>query len=305
MKTQEQWLQAIGKPNTDQYEKSLKLVKRYDCPDFDGELYMQATGIRPNGELTFQRLLMVFPKNLTGKLPAVAVPFYYPEAALGFDPDTGDELPKFSENPTLLDIVRRGYVAATADAYHLNYIDCPLNRDDFDRWATVSAVLNEEQPGWSGVGKLISDTKLVLDALENDPRVDADRIGIAGHSLGGKMAFYTGCLDPRVKVIMASDFGFGWDQSNWADGWYWGDKLPDMKAQGFDHISLLANAAPKPFCLLAGHYDNEESREMIASVPGYQDYPGRLFVVNHAIGHRPPRYAAAAGYGFLDHWLKK
>ena len=31
----------------------------------------------------------------------------------------------------------------------------------------------------------------------------------------------------------------------------------------FEHASLLAAAAPKPFCLLAGQHDTEESRQMI------------------------------------------
>jgi len=135
--------------------------------------------------------------------------------------------------------------------------------------------------------------------------VDASRIGIAGHSLGGKMAFYTGCLDERVKVILASDFGFGWDQTNWDDPWYWGEKLNELRAQGFEHASLLAAAAPKPFCLLAGEYDNEDSRQMILAAPYYKEHPERAFVLNHATGHRPPKYAKDAGYGFLDHWLKK
>lgn len=304
MKTQEQWLQALGKPNSDQYEKSFKLIARYDHPDFDGELYLQSTGIRPNGEVTFQRVLMMFPKNLTGKLPAVAVPFYYPEAALGFYPETGEIHPKFTGGNIILDIVRHGYIAATADAYYLNYVVLPLDNDDWDRWDIVGEKINEEQPGWSGMGKLVSDTTLLVDALENDPRVDADRIGIAGHSMGGKMAFYTGCFDSRIKVMLACDLGFGWDQSNWDAPWYWGDKLADLKAQGFDHTSLLASAAPKPFCLIAGHYDNEESRKMLASVPGYEDCPGNIFFVNHATGHRPPQYAIDAGCGFLDYWLK-
>lgn len=304
MKTLQQWLDAIGRPQNYAFPKTRELVKRYDCPDFDGELYLQANGIRPDGTVTFQRLFMAFPKNQTGKLPAVAVPFYYPEATLGFDPETGEKLPNYAANATVLDLVCRGYAVATADAYHLNYRESNRERTDFYRWADAAEQLQQDQPGWCGVGKLIADTKLVLDALEEDPRVDSSRMGIAGHSLGGKMAFYTGCLDERVKVMLCSDFGFGWDQTNWDDTWYWGTKLKELKEQGFDHTSLLQAAAPKPFCLLAGQYDNEESRRMILAAPFYSEHPERAFVVNHATGHRPPQYAKDAGYGFLDQWLK-
>ena len=303
MQTRADWLNAIGTHQNYQFPKTRTLCKRYDFPDFYIEVYQQANGIRANGEITYQRLFMAFPKAAQGKIPAVAVPFYYPEATLGFDPETGESLPKFAENATFLDLVRRGFVVATADAYHLTYIVSSLPREDFSRWRVSAEALLRDHPHWTGMGKLIADTRLVIDALAEDPRVDADRIGIAGHSLGGKMAFYTGCLDDRVKVILASDFGIGWDQTNWKDIWYWGEKLDTLKSKGFDHSSLLACAAPKPFCLLAGLYDNEESRQMMTSVSQYQDFPGRLFFVNHATGHRPPKYAADAGYGFLAHWL--
>ena len=227
-----------------------------------------------------------------------------PEAALGYNFATREMMDNYCENPTALDLVRRGYVVATADSYHLNYTESDRDRQDFVRWAEAADQLLADQPGWTGVGKLIADTQLVLDALENHPRVDRERIGIAGHSLGGKMAFYTGCLDDRVKAVLCSDFGMGWDQTNWNDRWYWGEKLEMLRQQGFEHTSLLNTAAPKPFCLLAGMYDNEDSRAMVQGASGYGDCPARALVINHATGHRPPKYARDAGYGFLDYWLK-
>ena len=301
-----EWKEQIGTPDHYDFPRERKLVKRLSSEECECELYLQSNGIRPDGTVTFQRLVLAFPKQFEGTLPAVAVPFYYPEAALGFEIETGNILSQFANNTTMLDIVRHGYIAASADAYHLTYVEKELRDDsqDFARWEIASEALNAEHPEWSGIGKLVADTKLVIDALEEDPRVDADRIGIAGHSLGGKMAFYTGCLDERVKVILASDFGFCWEQTNWDAPWYWGNKLQTLKEIGLEHTSLLAAAAPKPFCLLAGEADNEESRKRIYSVPGYEAEPSRILVVDHRSGHRPPKYAAEAGYCFLDYWLK-
>ena len=304
MKAKADWLNRIGTPETAVFPKTRELLKRYDFPEFEAELYLQANGTRKDGRITYQKLLMAFPKNRQEKTPAVAVPFYYPEATLGFDPETGASLPRFADNPTLLDLVRRGYVAATAEAYYLTFVEGDRSWEDFSRWQAAATELLEENPNWTGIGKLIADTGLVIDALAEDPRVDAERIGIAGHSLGGKMAFYTGCLDDRVKAILASDFGIGWDQTNWQDLWYWGKKVETLKNDGFCHSSLLNSVAPKPFCLLAGNYDNEESRRIVLEAEGYREYPDRCLVINHATGHRPPRYIAAAGYGFLDYWLK-
>ena len=241
-------------------------------------------------------------------MPAVVVPFYFPEAGMGFDPETKTILPKFADNPSILDIVNRGYIVISADAYHLTYVDEPLDRFETAgtawTWKNAAELLNKEHPDWCGTGKLISDTLLLVDALAEDSRVDTDRIGIYGHSLGGKMAFYTGCFDERIKVIVASDFGLGWDQTNWQSPWYWGEKLETLKQEGFNNAELLALCSPKPFCLIAGEADNEDSNKMLQAIPGYEDCPQNIFFVNHKSGHRPPKYAAAAGYGFLDNYLK-
>ena len=295
----QQWLDAIGQPSEPIESGELRLLARHDEPEFEAELYGQA-----NGKGTTQRILLAFPKKRSGKCPGVVVPFYYAEAMLGYDPATGAEIPDYRECAIMRDLLRRGYGVASADAYHLTYIDSKKNWDDFSRWQEASMALRRDHPNWTGMGKLISDTRLVTDALAADARVDATRLGIAGHSLGGKMAFYAGCLDPRIRVILASDFGIGWDQTNWRSDWYWAEKVEQLIARGMDHAQLLGIAAPKPFCLLAGEFDNMDSWKIMCRAPGYAPGDGRLKIVNHATGHRPTREALEAGYDFLDHWLK-
>lgn len=293
-----QWLGWLGVPEGYDFSPSVQLLKKYDHPDFDGELYCQR-----NGPDTTQRVLMLFPKKLEKAVPGVVVPFYFPEAMLGFDPETGEQLPFYAGIEMMLHLVCRGYAVASADAYHLTYLPMEEDRGDFNRWKKASLALLKDHPDWTGMGKLVADTKLLTDVLANDPRVDSTRLGIAGHSLGGKMAFYNGCLDERIRVILASDFGIGWEQSNWADSWYWGTKLEQLKKAGFEHASLLGCSGAKPFCLLAGKYDDDHSWEIMKSAPGYVD-DGRLKIVNHATGHRPTWEALCEGYDFLDTWLK-
>ena len=295
----EQWLRAIGKPSCDFTPGPMTLITRYDFPDFDAELYSQ-----PNGPGTAQRLMMVFPKRIAAPCPAVAVPFYFPEAMLGFEPDTGELLPMYAGIEMMLHLVRRGYVCACADCYHLTYYESTRERGEFARWREAAAALRQDHPGWSGVGKLIADTQLVIDALCADERVDAESIGIAGHSLGGKMAFYTGCVDERVKVILSSDFGMGWDQTNWRDKWYWGSQVDELIADGMDHSGLLGASGGKPMALLAGEADDDSSFEMMRRAPGYTPGDGKFLFINHATGHRPPAWALREGYDFLDRWLK-
>lgn len=243
---------------------------------------------------------MVLPKNISGKLPAAVIPFYFPEAMIGFELETLEELPKFSRIAMMADLAERGIITISADAYHLTYDpDDTAPRDDFYRWQRAGEALRKDHPLWNGMGKLLADTRLLIDILENDPRVNAERIGAAGHSLGGKMAFYTGCMDKRIKVFLASDFGIGWDQTNWNNIWYWGEQAEILQAAGVDHSQLLDFAEGKPFMLIAGLYDNDESGEIMRRSQAYADQPENLVLLNHATGHRPPPEALTAGYDFL------
>ena len=294
-----EWLKRLRVPAGWNYRKSLTLKKKYEFDDFRAELYLQA-----NGPGTFQRLLKVLPKKLSGPAPAAAVPFYYPEAMIGFDLETLETLPKYAGITMMADLARRGYVTASADAYHLTYVKSDLPRECFDRWKIAGEALLRDHPDWCGMGKLAADTSLVVDSLAEDSRVDGNRIGIAGHSLGGKMAFYCGCLDTRVKAVLASDFGIGWDQTHWKDVWYWGDRVEELKKAGMDHSQLLSMSKGKPFFLLAGLYDNEESRRIMLRATGYGSHPEYRDVLNHASGHRPPAEALEKGYEFLDRHLK-
>lgn len=294
----QKWMRALGAPQDTRRYGHATLVSSFLGDGFLGEWYTQE-----NGEGRTQRVLMLFPRGATGPVPAVAVPFYYPEAMLGYDPKSGEELERFRGVDMMRQLVRRGYAVASADAYHLTYIQSEKARGDFSRWQDAADALRADHPGYSGVAKLVDDTALMLDLMAADARIDPARIGIAGHSLGGKMAFYTGCLNERVRAILASDFGIGWHQTNWQDDWYYGRDAERLAAEGYDHAELL-RLAKKPFCLIAGQYDNEESGVIMRRALGDGYGEEKLCFIHHATGHRPPAWALEEGFDFLDRWLK-
>jgi len=65
---------------------------------------------------------------------------------------------------------------------------------DYD-WATLAVW------AWGGMR--------VLDYLESRDDVDLDRIGIVGHSRGGKMALLAGAFDERFALVAANGSGCG------------------------------------------------------------------------------------------------
>lgn len=305
-----QWRSYLDPPEKyASFKRSVKLKSVYNRPHFDVEVYEQA-----NGPDTVQRVFVAIPKNTSGRLPAVVAPFYFPEAMLGENPSTGGLDCRYVRKGTNLtayavisymgDLARRGYVTVSADAYYITYPNGDCN-GDFSCWKKAGEALKRDWPEWTGVGKLMFDTRLLVDLMERHTRVDASRIGMTGHSLGGKMAFYAGLLDPRVKVVVASDFGINWDQTNWKDVWYWGDKAREAIAAGLSHADLMSASGGKPFLLIAGKYDNAESWKTMLSAKGYDACPSRRRIINHALGHRPPVWATEEGYRFLDEFLKK
>ncbi len=303
----ERWRLALGESGEAPFTPDTERVREADFPEFHGTFYRQRTG----GE-TWQQVLLMTPHGIRDKRPAVVTPFYSPDGMCGYDLATGAPLPREKETTFFaLHLVRLGYVVAACDAYPFHLVSCPEGcggRQDFLWWRAAAAELRRRFPRWTGTGKLAADTRLAVEFLTRQSVVDADRIGVMGHSLGGKMAFYAGCLDERVKAVVGSDFGIGWDQTNWSDPWYWGaEKVEELRRQGLEHWQLPAARCPLPFFLIAGEFDNKESWRLLA--PARERYAAagaeeNLGFFNHASGHRPTAESLLAAYRFLGRHLE-
>jgi len=328
---EERWLTLLGEPGypLEEYrraglkgaEKVAETICEAPGDDFEVESWRLAVGPRER-----QKIILLRPRSearkrlaINGKLPCAIVPFYEPETSAGLELDSDRhglsrvrvETTKLKLRQYGLDLVRRGYLVVCAEAYPFNMVPPPAENaasvdgtgsgDGFARWRAAAAVLREHYPSWTGLGKLVHDTRCAITFLLQQPDADASRLAAMGHSLGGKMAFYTGCLDERVKAIVASDFGLPWASTNWDDAWYLGAKRP---APGSDltHDKLLALLAPGAFFLIAGETDDEESWEIVERArPLFPPTPGdRLAWFNHASGHSPTPESLAAAYEWLE-----
>jgi hypothetical protein len=239
-----------------------------------------------------------------GPFPAVLVPFYEPETSIGAGKaplrDFGYQL------------ARRGFVTLSigspggdARKPELGQAHCqPL----------------------SFLAYIAANCHSALAAL---PPVDKERIGIVGHSYGGKWALFASCLYERFACAVWSDPGIVFDESrpnvNYWEPWYLGwdpeharrpgvpaednprtGAYKKMRETGRDLHELHALMAPRPF-LVSG---------------GAEDPPARWVALNHTLAvnrllgytdrvgmtsrreHGPNAESNEQIYLFFEHFLK-
>ncbi|MDP5272659.1 dienelactone hydrolase family protein [Chengkuizengella axinellae] len=101
-------------------------------------------------------------------------------------------------------IVERGYAAAV---FWTNDVD-PDEHDEFKNG--VHGIFDDkERPSnaWGTIGAWAWGASRVMDYLEADSDIDADRVAVAGHSRTGKTALWAGAVDERFAFVISNDSG--------------------------------------------------------------------------------------------------
>ncbi len=167
--------------------------------------------------------------------------------------------------------------------------------------------------------------------LRSLPEVAPDRIGVVGHSYGGKWAMFASCLDERFACAVWCDPGIVWNEkdpnANYWEPWYLGldPALPKQRPEGVVTPERPRTGAYKRF--VAEGRDMNELHALMAPRPflvsgGSQDRPEHWVALNHTIalnkflgfdtrvamtmrnGHTPTAESNAQAYAFFEHFLK-
>jgi hypothetical protein len=198
--------------------------------------------------------------------PAVLVVYYEPETSVGLNPE--QPFRDFA-----LQLARRGFVTLS------------IGTPGGNAWKPeTGAALCQPLSFHAYVAANC------WQALASLPEVDRARIGVTGHSYGGKWAMFAGALWDKFAAVAVSDPGIVFDETrsnvNYWEPWYLGlDAVKRPKAgipsaenprtgayrrlieQGRDLHELHALIAPRPF-LVSG---------------GAEDPPARWTALNHTI----------------------
>ena len=239
-----------------------------------------------------------------GPFPAVFVPFYEPETPTG---QNDKKLRAFA-----YDLAKRGFVTLS--------IGSPGG--DARKPDTGGAL---PQP----LSYLAYVAANGYQALASLPYVDGKRVGIVGHSYGGKWAMFGSSLYDRYAAAAWSDGGIVWDEArpnvNYWEPWYLGRERGVPRNPGVVTPANPRTAAYKT--LVETGHDLHELHALMAPRPflvsgGSEDPPERWVVLNHAIAvnrllghdnrvamtnrptHDPTPESNEAIYVFFEHFLK-
>jgi dienelactone hydrolase len=109
--------------------------------------------------------------------------------------------------------------------------------------------------GGSIAGLRVWDGMRALDYLESIPQADSKRVGVMGISGGGMHAFFSACLDPRIKAAVISGYFCDWRHSILAINHCTCNFVPGLLKLG--ELSDLAGLiAPRPLLVENGTNDD-------------------------------------------------
>ena len=159
--------------------------------------------------------------------------------------------------------------------------------------------------------------------------VDPSRIGIMGHSFGGKWAMFAACLYEKFACAVWSDPGIVFDESrgdiNYWEPWYLGYHPPPWRKRGLitdenpamglypkliergvDLTDLHALMSPRPFLVSGGSEDPPErwvALNHTIAINQLLGYQNRVAMTNRPT-HAPTEVSNEQAYLFLEHFLK-
>jgi dienelactone hydrolase len=188
---------------------------------------------------------------------------------------------------------------------------------------------NEIQP----LSRLAYAAANCCNALARMPEVDSQRIGVVGHSFGGKWAMFASCLHDKFACAVWVDPGIVWNEkdpnANYWEKWYLGyefgrpadqQRKPGVPhegnlrtgaykrlvAEGRDLHELHALMAPRPFLVSGGAQDRPEHWTALnhsIALNQFLGQPGRIAMTMRE-GHTPTRRSNAQVWAFFEHFLK-
>ena len=284
-----QWPPLIEKP-------AIEILEARNRENF----VQQKVRLQVAPELKIEGYLLVPERD--GALPAVLVVYYDAATGAGLNPKS--ELRDFGYQ-----LARRGFVTLS--------IGWPSN------------YTRQQSPALQPLSCLAYVAANCYNALAALPEVDPERVGIVGHSFGGKWAMFASCLYDKFACAAYSDPGIVFDEKrpnvNYWEPWYLGweagrTRKPGVPTEdnprtgpykmlvetGHDLHELHALMAPRPLLVSGGAEDRLERWKALGHAIAVNRLLGcenRVAMTNRE-GHSPTVESNEQMYLFFEHCLR-
>lgn len=106
-------------------------------------------------------------------------------------------------------VIARGYGIAALQVSDLAPDDKDSYRDGVIRLFEGPSTGPRADDAWMALAAWAWGASRVLDYAEANPRIDATRVAVVGHSRGGKAALWAGAEDERFAMIVSNESGEG------------------------------------------------------------------------------------------------
>ncbi len=247
-----------------------------------------------------------------GKKPAVITVYYEPETAAGLG------RPDLPDRDFAYQLCKKGFVTLS------------LGTTESTNSKTYSiyypGIQNASVQPLSMLAYAAANAWNVLAKVKD---VDSKRIGIMGHSYGGKWAMFASCLYEKFACAVWSDPGVVFENSresiNYWEPWYLGyhpqpwrkrglitkenpakGLYPKLVSEGYNLQELHALMAPRPF-LVSGGSEDPANRWIplnhAVAVNNLLGYKNRVAMTNRP-EHTPNPESNEAAFSFLEYYLK-
>jgi dienelactone hydrolase len=156
-----------------------------------------------------------------------------------------------------VELVKRGFIVAAPEiscfgereAKYDHLLEGSPRPSTCHNASTYAMMLGMNMPGmrvWDGMR--------VLDYVEQLELADASRMGVMGISGGGMHAFFSSCIDPRIKAAVISGYFCDWRQSILAINHCTCNFVPGLLGLG-ELSDVAALIAPRPLLVEHGRRD--------------------------------------------------
>ena len=301
-----QWISMIGEWPTVIKGQPMQFIDSVKCEDYTR--YTVSLEWLP-GQTTTGYMLV--PDSVVSPMPAVVTFFYEPETSVGL-----------SDNPC------RDFALQLV---HHRFVTLSLGSSETTADKTYGLYYPSiDNPAMESLSAMAYAAANAYEALALDPRVDGARIGVMGHSYGGKWAMFASCLYDKFACAVWGDPGIVFDESkggyiNYWEPWYlgyrprpWQDTWKEdgylnregaykkLRDNGHDLHELHALMAPRPFLVSGGYSDGAERLPVLmrtVEVNRMLGYDDRVYFTSRP-SHAPTPEANKVICDFFIHFLQ-